>query len=166
MPGCQGVVCIAIARALTTRSAGSFAAICMYRSPADFITQSVCVCARLERSCFVRGNKPERKLRVRAIRPGKCKRKGAKSPRIVLCVRRPIFFFSKTYSGDCACRVVWCGQGDTAASSLDVTRGAMTPAPETWTNALLPDFLLAGKPLRSHTLRSFSRSKEQAPTPV
>jgi hypothetical protein len=139
----------------------------MYRSPADFITQSVCVCARLERSCFVRGNKPERKLRVRAIRPGKCKKERSKVAQdCVVRASTDLFFFSKTYSGDCACRVVWCGHGDTPASSLDVTRGAMTPAPETWTNALLPDFLLAGRPLRSHTLRSFSRSKEQAPTPV
>jgi hypothetical protein len=139
--------------------------VCIDRPPIS--SHRVFVCARGSSALvlFVEINRKESYVFVQFV-PANVKGKEQSRPGLCCaCVDRS-FFFPKTYSGDCACRVVWCGQGDTAASSLDVTRGAMTPAPETWTNALLPDFLLAGKPLRSHTLRSFSRRKEQAPTPV
>jgi len=123
------------------------------------ITQSVCVRARLERSCFVRGNKPDR--------PGKCKRKGAKSPRIVLCVRRSIFF-SRAYVQWRLCvprRVVRATRPHRIIARRHTRCDDARSGDQTWTFALLPDFPLSGKPFRSHTLRSFSRSKEQAPTP-
>ena len=86
---------------------------------------------------------------------------------VVLCVRRSIFFFQDIQWRLCVPRrVVRATRPHRIIARRHTRCDDARSGDQTWTFALLPDFPLSGKPLRSHTLGSFSRSKEQAPTPA